>query len=276
MGYDPIDTSETDNTADRKISIDELNGANIVNASVGEALTSDGSGGFNFTSVGGDTLLDMQDFLSQSNMQQVVSSASDSQAVLDTGLIFNVLINSTARNEFFNSSVAMNEFAESDFAMESITEDSALMNEVANNSTSMSELADSSNAISIITASSIAVEEVGLSSTAQTEISNSTTAVSGFNSASVAGSHSESGSTEFGFKSDVFTVNYAVWFKSWTYTGFDDTNIVSSPGLYDGNTFLGTSVSNQFVQDPKIGWGFNSPNAGSQTASATYEAVVYE
>jgi len=48
MGYDPIDTSETDNTADRKITIDEINGAEASVASTGELLSSDGLGNLQF------------------------------------------------------------------------------------------------------------------------------------------------------------------------------------------------------------------------------------
>jgi len=278
MTYDPIDTNENDSNADRKIAIDELNGADLLAAAADEALTSDGSGNLSFASVGGDTLSLMNEFLSQSNMQQVASSTTDVQSVLNTGLIDNVLSNSTARNEFFNSSTAMNEVAEDIPAMETITQNQTLMNEVATNSTSMSELADSSNAISIITSSAIAVEEVGNSSVAQTEIENNATAVSGFNSASVfdsldAGSGFSAESTH---RVSLFNVNYSVWFKSWNWTGFSDDFCVNNFGLYDGNTFLGTSLSTpQFIDDPKMGWD-GDKNCGNQDISSNYEVVVFE
>jgi hypothetical protein len=254
-----------------------INGADTSAAAAGEAITADGTGGFSFASVGGDTLSLMNEFLSQSNMQQVASSTADVQSVLNNGLIDNVLSNSTARTEFFNSSTAMNEVAEDIPAMETITQNQTIMNEVATNSTSMSELADSSNAISIITGSAIAVEEVGNSSVAQTEIENNATAVSGFNSASVSDSL-DAGNFQARntVRVSMFDVDYSVWFKSWDWTGFSDNFCVDNFGLYDGNTFLGTSLSTpQFIDDPKMGWN-GDKNCGTQDVRSNYEAVVFE
>jgi len=59
MTYDSIDTNENDSSADRKITIDEINGADTSAASNGELLGSDGSGNLQFTSPpsGGDSFL---------------------------------------------------------------------------------------------------------------------------------------------------------------------------------------------------------------------------
>jgi len=50
MTYDSIDTNENDSSADRKITIDEINGADTSAASNGELLGSDGSGNLQFIS----------------------------------------------------------------------------------------------------------------------------------------------------------------------------------------------------------------------------------
>jgi len=59
MTYDPIDTSATDNTADGSVTTQNIdvsqnvNGADTSAAGSGEALTSDGTGGLAFATVGG-------------------------------------------------------------------------------------------------------------------------------------------------------------------------------------------------------------------------------
>jgi len=59
MTYDPIDTDETDDTADGKVSIDsinitgKINEADISSSSSGDALLSDGTGGLQFSKVEG-------------------------------------------------------------------------------------------------------------------------------------------------------------------------------------------------------------------------------
>jgi sugar lactone lactonase YvrE len=56
MGYDPIDTDETDSNADKEITVDAINGADTSAAAAGEALLSDGSGNLTFGSGGGGIL----------------------------------------------------------------------------------------------------------------------------------------------------------------------------------------------------------------------------
>jgi len=53
MGYDPIDTDETDSNADKEITVDAINGADVSAASAEEVLSSDGSGDLQFTKPGG-------------------------------------------------------------------------------------------------------------------------------------------------------------------------------------------------------------------------------
>jgi len=58
MTYDPIDTNEADSTADGSVTAQDLvingllNGADISTSVAGEALTSDGAGGFGFSPTG--------------------------------------------------------------------------------------------------------------------------------------------------------------------------------------------------------------------------------
>jgi Tfp pilus assembly protein PilW len=56
MGYDPIDTDETDSNADKEITVNEINGADMSAASNGERLGSDGSGNLEFFSPPGPAI----------------------------------------------------------------------------------------------------------------------------------------------------------------------------------------------------------------------------
>jgi hypothetical protein len=128
-----------------------INGADTSAAAAGEALASDGNGGFTFASVGGDLLSIINDFLSQSNMAQIASSQSDMQEVINSPTV---------------------------------------LSEVAASQTAMQEVAASQTAMQEVAASQIAMQEVGKSNIAQNEITSSNTAVNALNAATVNGSQS--------------------------------------------------------------------------------------
>jgi hypothetical protein len=173
MGYDPIDTDETDSNADKEITVDAINGADTSGAAAGEALTSDGSGSFIFAEVGGDTLTQMSEFLSQANMSQVAASQSDMQEVINTGLMKNVAASSTAMQEVAASSTAMQEVAASQTAIQEVIASQTAMQEVAASSTAMQAVANSQTALNEIGNNDIVQNTVYNNNTAIAELNNS-------------------------------------------------------------------------------------------------------
>jgi hypothetical protein len=178
MGYDPIDTNTNDSTVDKNININSINGADAESAALGEALTADGVGGFNFSVVESDALSQMQQFLSQSNISQIASSAIDVQNVIDAGLISYISASQTAMSEMVSSQTAMNTIAASAVAMNDMSSSQVAMQEISSSSIAMSEISSSQTAMQIVAQSPIAMNNISNSSTARTEILNSTTAKS--------------------------------------------------------------------------------------------------
>ena len=128
----------------------QINGADISAAEDGEALTSDGSGGFSFTTVSGDSLGQMSDFLSQSNMSQIAASQSDMQDVINAGLMQNVANSQTAMQEVAASQTAMQLVANSQEAMQAVANSKLAMQEVADSQTAMQAVANSREATDTI------------------------------------------------------------------------------------------------------------------------------
>jgi len=175
MGYDPIDTDETDNNADKEITVDAINGADTSAAAAGEALTSDGSGSFIFAEVGGDTFTQMSEFLNQANMSQIAASQSDMQQVINTGLFQNISASQTAMQEVAASQVAMQEVINSPVPLTQLVNSPIAMQEVADSQTAFQEVINSPTALQAVLDSEIAMQQVAASQTAMQEVANSQT-----------------------------------------------------------------------------------------------------
>jgi len=173
-----------------------LNGADTSGAVAGEALTSDGQGGFGFASVGGDALTLMSEFLTQANMSQIASSQSDMQDVINTGLMQNVAASQIAMQEVTASQTAMQEVAASQNAMQEVTASQIAMQEVTASQTAMQEVANSQTAMQEVADSSLAFNQVATSATARGEIEGSSVAINVLNSFTTSFSDSD-GDTNF-------------------------------------------------------------------------------
>jgi len=274
-----------------------INGADTSAAAAGEALTSDGGGGFSFASVGGDALTQMSDFLTQANMSQIAASQSDMQDVVNTGLIQNVAASQTAIQEVAASQTAMQEVAASQLAIQEVIASPFALNEVVNSQTAMQEIAVSQTAMQTVATSETAMQEVavsqtamqevaatqtamreiGLSQTAQTEILNSNTAKTVLNNQST--SFSRSGSANV--RSDLRDVipetdeNYAVYIKNANYTGFSGFG-TGAAGWFDANdNYLGNSFGEIFVDTLSIGWNTAENRDSTQNYSGNGEALIF-
>jgi hypothetical protein len=279
-----------------------FNGADTSAAAAGEALTSDGSGGFSFVSVGGDILTQMTDFLNQASMSQIAASASDMQDVINTGLIQNVAASSTAMQEVAASQTAMQEVTASETAMQAVASSQNAMQEVINSPTAMQEvrqtpaadsifhlsdsyattldafasintgvtggiddIAASNSAMQTLGGSETAMEQMGLSPTARAEIENSTTAHNAL--ASVSSSISAQFTRDRG-EGALETIpetdeSYPVFISDANYDGYGDGFCVLDYGWYENNSFIAENIGNIFVNSLQIGWkDGNEPACG--------------